>query len=99
MAAVTRSVSLDQGGTWSEPKQAVVGSQPATIVLPGGELAFVVRSTGRQAPSVYFSRDLGKTWDYALEGAYNTSMASMLDEDRFWVWANNEALIYRRVRS
>ena len=97
-AMVFRTVSLDNGRTWSQPKPSVVGSQPAALVLPGGELAFVVRSTGRQASSVYFSRDLGETWDYALEGAYNTSMAGMLDENTFWVWANNEALIYRRLR-
>jgi len=97
-AMMFRTVSLDKGRTWSEPKPSVVGSQPAALLLPDGELAFVVRSTGRQASSVYFSRDLGETWDYALEGAYNTSMAGLLDDDTFWVWANNEALIYRRVR-
>ena len=93
-----RSVSLDKGHTWSVPKPSVVGSQPATVLLPGGELAFVIRSTGRQASGVYFSRDLGETWDYALEGGYNTWMAGLLDENTFWVWANTEALIYRRVR-
>jgi hypothetical protein len=67
------------------------------INLPGGEIAFIVRSTSRQNSSVYFSRNLGETWDYALEGAYNTSMAGLLDEKRFWVWANNEALIYERL--
>ena len=96
-AMISRAVSLDQGRTWSQPKATVVGSQPAAVVLPGGELAFVVRSTGRQNSSVYFSRDLGETWDYALEGAYNTSMAGLLDEKTFWVWANNEALIYKRL--
>ena len=56
-----------------------------------------MRSTGRQNSSVYFSRDLGKTWDYALEGTYNISMAGLLNEKTFWVWANNEALFYKRV--
>jgi len=97
-AMMCRTVSLDEGRTWSVPRPSVVGSQPATVLLPSGELAFVVRSTGRQASSVYFSRDLGETWDYALEGGYNTWMAGLLDENRFWVWANNETLIYRRVR-
>ena len=97
-AMMCRSVSLDKGHTWSVPTPSVQGSQPATVLLPGGELAFVVRSTGRQASGVYFSRDLGETWDYALEGGYNTWMAGLLDENTFWVWANNEALIYRRVR-
>ena len=97
-AMMCRSVSMDNGRTWSEPRPSVVGSQPSTVLLPGGELAFVVRSTSRQNNSVYFSRDLGATWDYALEGAYNTWMAGLLDEKTFWVWANNEALIYRRVR-
>ena len=95
-AMMCRSVSTDKGRTWSEPKPSVVGSQPAAVLLPGGELAFVVRNTGRQASGVYFSRDLGETWDYALEGAYNTWMAGLLDENTLWVWANTEALIYRR---
>jgi hypothetical protein len=97
-AMMTRSVSLDEGRTWSRPIPSIVGSQPAMINLPGGEIAFIVRSTARQNSSIYFSRDLGETWDYALEGAYNTSMAGLLDENRFWVWANNEALIYERLR-
>ena len=97
-AMMCRAVSLDKGRTWSQPRPSVVGSQPATVLLPEGELAFVVRSTGRQNSSLYFSRDLGETWDYALEGGYNTWMAGLLDENSFWVWANNEALIYRRVR-
>lgn len=96
-AMMSRTVSTDGGRTWSEPKPSVVGSQPAVVDLPGGEIAFVVRSTGRQNASVYFSRNDGETWDYALEGAYNTWMAGLLDDDSFWVWANTEALIYRRT--
>ena len=53
-----------------------------------------VRTTDRSAPAVYFSRDHGATWDYALAGPYNT--AGLRDERTFWINANNEVLIYRK---
>jgi len=82
---MSRTPQHGWGRTWSEPKPSVVGSQPAGGRPSGRGDRLVVRSTGRQNASVYFSRDLGETWDYALEGAYNTWMAGLLDENSFWV--------------
>ena len=95
-AMMMRAVSTDRGRTWSKPEISVSGSQPALVHLSDGGLAFVIRSTGRQGPGVYISYDKGMTWDYALAGPYNTWDAGMLDDDRFWAFANNEVVIYRR---
>jgi hypothetical protein len=66
------------------------------VVLPDGGLACIVRSTSRQGSGIYFTYDFGRTWQYALAGPYNTQDAGMLDDDQFWVFAGNEAVIYRK---
>ena len=98
-AMMMRAVSTDRGRTWSKPEACVWGTQPALVHLSDGALALVVRSTGRQGSGIYFSYDEGMTWDYALAGPYNTWDAGMLDEERFWVWAHNEIVIYRRRKT
>ena len=93
---VSRAVSNDFGKTWSRPEIAVPGSQPAAVSFSDGSIALVVRTHGRSAPAVYFSRDYGATWDYALAGPYNTLAAGLGDDGTFWINANNEVLIYRK---
>ena len=93
---ISRTVSKDFGATWSKPEITVPGSQPAAVAFPDNSIALIVRTTGRSAPGVYFSRDYGATWDYALSGPYNTLAAGLTDEKTFWLNANNEVLIYRK---
>lgn len=95
-ATMMRLESNDKGYTWSEPEPCFPGSQSAVIDLPDGGMALIVRSTGRQQNGVYFSYDHGITWDYAIAGPYNTQAAGMLDKDRFWIFAGNEVLVYKR---
>ena len=95
-AMMTRTVSTDHGYTWSKPEVCINGSQPAVLNLSDGGLALIVRTHSRQQSGVFVSYDGGETWSYALAGPYNTSDAGILDDDRFWVYAGNEVVIYRR---
>ena len=94
---ISRAISTDRGYTWTSPEICFPGSQSAAVVLPDGGIVSIVRTHSRQASGVYFSYDLGNTWNYALAGPYNTQSAAMLDENHFWVYAGNEVVIYRKV--
>ena len=87
-----RSISSDQGRTWSEPEYNVIsGGQHRALVLPNGGLAFVTRSSSWQGTGLYVTYDAGRSYHYALAGPYSVFEAFLHRNDELVVFADSGA--------
>jgi hypothetical protein len=87
-----RSISTDQGRTWSEPEyNSISGGQHRALVLPDGGLAFITRSASWQGTGLYVTYDVGSTYNYALGGPYSVLEAVLHGSDELVVFTDAEA--------
>jgi hypothetical protein len=95
-AVVSRSVSTDQGKSWSLPCPSAAAGMLASLVLPDGGLAVAGQNTCGWGLTISYNG--GETWDYALPATYFPTRSGVIDEKSFWLYDEhgNIVSIYRR---
>jgi len=103
-ALMSRSISHDQGRTWTPPQECIMtGAQQSLVVLPDGGLLISQRSHSWQQPGMYVTYDAGRSFSYTIAGPYNLRSTFRIGKDRIVAYAPRDdkvavdATLYRWV--